>query len=147
MYSAPLAWSVNQLAARAIAMAEHLSLEVRRELLDMAGLIGPDGDVAPDDHTQYDLFNRFVDFDEEYAGGRMAATDLPPDDPTKFTSPPTLRTLGPRVPTRRPHCGSKTGWQDHRRHGEPACQPCKDGTTAYSIELRNRNRAAAGGNR
>lgn len=53
-------WSVNRLAARAIALAEHLPLTERRELLDVAGLIGPAG-VSPDDRHVYDDLTAWLD--------------------------------------------------------------------------------------
>jgi len=36
-------------------------------------------------------------------------------------------------------CGTNGGYQQHRKHGEEACQPCKDANAAYVKEWRSRS--------
>lgn len=146
------AWSVNRLAARAIALAP-LPLEQRRELLHVCGLIGPDGRIAPDDRAIHDVNSRFVDYDDRYGGGRLAANyNAPVDRPEGYSSPDALRNLPPAPKSapqpkakRRPGpvalsgCGSVGGYSRHRRAGEKPCEACRVAFADYQRAHRQRH--------
>lgn len=139
-------WSVNRLAARAVALLE-LPVAERRELLDALGLIDPTGHaVAPDDRSEYDLGNRFVGFDDEYSRGKLAAKfgEAPPlrDNPAL---PVGLRNLPPgslvkavRARTAYPTCGTIAGASGHKRRGEALCGECLEARRAYNRARRVR---------
>ena len=41
-----------------------------------------------------------------------------------------------RIRREPPQCGTRGGYQQHRRHKEPACQPCRDANSAADRQYR-----------
>jgi hypothetical protein len=143
-------WSANRRAAKAVALLAGGTPSERRELLDMLGLIGDDGDITPDD----DRWNAVISI----GGGADNGNSAPRAFAHMFTDPPVPRHLVPQglrelqAPAeisaarnrdgseREPkpagvrktaRCGTRAGAVRHRRLGEKVCEECLQSERDY----------------
>jgi hypothetical protein len=153
-------WSANRQAAKAVALHAGGTPSERRELLDMLGLVGEDGDIAPDDGRWNEV--------TPIIGGGPEGDNTPHAFARMFTDPPAPRHLVPeglrelpeqpaddpaarkrdrsrqyssgghreREPkparVREPaRCGTRYGAVRHRRLGEKACEECLQAERDY----------------
>jgi hypothetical protein len=160
-----MTWSVNHLAAQAVALygsplrhvgsddptatpdTDCLHCAEARQLMEMLGLVGPDGTIAADDTR---LFSVDPLSETTTPVERSSITVQEPRGDRSLV-PPGLRNLLPhaeqpkRVTTGKRRCGTITGATIHLRHGEEVCRACKDARNAYARNRRRLLAATAGG--
>lgn len=152
-------WSVNRLAARAVALAGADRGDTR-ELLDMLGLLTADGRIPPDDIRQYDMRTAGPENTVPTAmittrEARSVACTTPPGlavlpplpKPTKAKAAPKpkrkpkeARTVPaePRQRRKQAQCGTTSGHARHIRLREPTCEACREAKRAYMRERYDR---------
>lgn len=162
-------WSVNHLAAKAVALHYPGTLAERREVLLMLGLIAPDGTLAPDDTRTYDIVPLGDTADPvSYNDPPVDRTTVPPGlanytprpvtpsrgpKPARAPKPAALVSVKPstasarkRPPAPEPShrsCGTLGGRGVHLRRGEPLCRCCKEAQATYQREARRKKATLA----
>lgn len=150
------AWSVNRMAARAVAV--HGGSDAA-ELLAMLGLVDESGRLLPDDTAVYamnDLIKGPGARDPNSESPRVAAESG--RRPAGMTTPAGLATLTPiseqpvskprkqreRKPPKPPRqlakCGTYSGYSKHRRLKEQACEECHVAAQQYRRDYMARYR-------
>lgn len=147
----------NTKAAKGVALAEHLPASVRRELLEIVGLIDESRELLPDDTKVYELGDP----------GPSSPRDSNPIGPLSFadhgrrpanmTTPVGLATLTPiseqpvpkprKVRERKPpkppkvaKCGTYSGYSKHRRMKTEPCNECILAAQQYRRDYMSRYR-------
>lgn len=136
-----MTWSVNRLAARAVALHAPGTPAERLEVLMMLGLVAPDRTIKPDEPQRIEL----SELNDAGSVDRVKVTVREPNMDRSLV-PPGLRDLLPheKQPKRKTDetdaCGTLTGHTRHIRYGEEVCRECKNARNEYA-KARRRSRA------
>jgi len=126
-----------------------------RMLLDLLGLVGPDGEIVPDDTTVY-VFK--TDHAGKSPGARTPkerdrsavpeglATLTPTEEQDKPSRKrpgpkPQPKVIRPKKPREIPPCGTHKAFSRHKRRGEPVDDACLEAGRAYSRDYQNSRNA------
>lgn len=147
-------WSLNHLAAQAVAVHGGGPPSERRELLEMLGLVSEDGQITPDDTRNIDIHpvgdTTVLDrvgprvqevFDRSNVPPGLRNLQPLPVEPRRIT-PSSVEPRETRPRNAVAKCGTLGGRARHMRLKERLCQPCKDAQNAYQREYKKRKNAA-----